>query len=448
MPYSGCMKQPRVLVIAEAANPEWVSVPLVGWSLANALREVADVHIVTQIRNRDAIVRAGLVEGQDFTVVDTEPVAGPLWKLAERLRGGAGKGWTTTTAIAAISYYFFEYLVWKQFGAAIRAGQFDVVHRVTPLSPTTPSRLAAQCKRAGVPFVLGPLNGGVPWPKAFDAARRQEKEWLSYVRDAYKLLPGYRATLKHSAALIIGSADTLEQVPQQYRSKCVYLPENAVDPARFSRQAATYPGSGPLRACFVGRLVPYKGPDMLLEAAEPLLQSGQLHIDILGDGPLMPALREWVESRQLQHAVSLPGWVAHQDLQGIMCQSQLLTFPSIREFGGGVVLEAMALGLVPIIVDYAGPAELVTPATGYAVPMGTRPEIVQALRNTLTQLCHNPAPLHGQADECRRHVQERFTWSAKAAQVKAIYDWVLGIHPSRPQPVPLQPRHASLLNSH
>ena len=413
--------KPRVLAIAEAANPEWVSVPLVGWSLATALRQVADVHIVTQVRNSDAFLRAGLVEGVDFTAIDSEALARPMWRLAERLRMGEGKGWTMVQAINALAYPWFERLVWRKFGAAIQSGKYDIVHHITPLSPTVSSSLAPKCTAVGVPFVLGPLNGGVPWPKGFETERRAEREWLAPVRSAYKLLPGRGAMLKHATVILVGSQHTRSEIPSEHHAKTIYIPENGIDPLRFNRVAD--PAPGVLRACFVGRLVPYKGPDILLEAAAPLLRDGAMTLQMIGDGPMRDALVAQADMLGISDAVTFHGWKPHADVQNILADCHILSFPSIREFGGGVVLEAMALGVVPVVVDYAGPGELVSADTGFKVPCGSRADIIAGFTETLTKLAADPIALTERASKARARVHSHFLWSHKAEQVAQVYDW-------------------------
>lgn len=441
-------RKPRVLLLAEQCNPEFVSVPLEGWSHSQAIAQEVDAHLVTQVRNREAILKAGLTEGDDFTAIDSEKVAARMHKVAGVLRGGAGKGWTTVMAFNAISYAYFEKLVWKQFGDAIKGGQYDVVHRLTPLSPTLPSKLAKRCKKAGVPFVWGPINGGVAWPKEFDAARRAEKEWLSYIRDAYKLMPGYRATRANSHTIIVGSTATFEQVPERYHDRCVYIPENAIDPKKFSARRTRTPRQGePVKLVFVGRLVPYKGADMLLEAAAELVRDKKATVTIIGDGPEMPKLRAIVEREGLDDGVDLPGWVEHAQLQHKLAEHDVFAFPSIREFGGAVVLEAMAVGLVPVVVDYGGPGELVTAPTGHRIPMGSREQIIASLRESLNQITADPVSLEAMSVAARQRVEQHFTWPAKARQVAAVYEHALGraAKPNFGMPLPDNPAPGNVL---
>jgi glycosyltransferase involved in cell wall biosynthesis len=278
--------------------------------------------------------------------------------------------------------------------------------------------------------VLGPLNGGLPWPAGFGHLRAKESEWLSYVRGVYRWLPGYRSTRAASAALIAGSRATREEIPRRYDAKVVYIPENAIEADRFDVPAAG-PIESPLRVVFVGRLVPYKGADMLLEAAAPLARAGKVRIDLIGDGPEGPALRALAEREQIKAAVHFAGWVDHRELKTLMARCQVFGFPSVREFGGAVVLEAMALGLVPIIVDYGGPGELVNPATGFALPMGSREHVVRQMRATLEGLVADPSVIRPMGERARQRVLRSFTWPVKAAQVVEVYRWVLG-HRERP----------------
>jgi glycosyltransferase involved in cell wall biosynthesis len=414
----------KVLLIAEAANPDWTSVPLVGWNIYQALAKIAHVHLVTHTRNQCAIEARGLVEGRDFTAIDNERAAAPLYRLASILRRDPGKGWTIVTALSSIAYYAFEQLLWEKFEKRLKADEYDIVHRVTPLSPTSQSLIAKKLKRLGIPFVVGPLNGGVPWPKNFMDRQHSENEWLSHLRATYKLMPGYWSMRRHSAAILVGSKFTLSDLPRSVQKKAVYVPENGISAEEALRVSDRSP-SKILRCAFVGRLVPYKGADLLLEAAREYLEAGKMHLDIAGDGPDRAIIESFITRAKLGDAVSLHGAIPHRNVLALLRQCDVMIFPSIREFGGGVVIEAMAVGAAVIVADYAGPAELVDAETGIKIAFHDRESLVTGLRLAIGRLLDNPEQIGAYKEAARSKVLEMYTWEAKANQIFSVYEKVL-----------------------
>jgi glycosyltransferase involved in cell wall biosynthesis len=408
----------RILLLAEAANPEWTSVPLVGFHQAAALRQVADVHVVTQVRNRDALVRAGWVEGRDFTAIDSERFAGPLHRLASCLGLGAGRAWSLSTGLASFAYLYFERLVWRTFGARLAAGEFAAVHRITPVSPATPSPLARHCRRLGVPFVLGPLNGGLPWPRGFLAERWREGEVWSALRGLRRLLPFARSTLAHAEVILVGSRSAFADVPPRFRSRTIAMPENGIHAGAHPEPVARARGL-PVRFCWAGRIVPCKGLHLGLEALMPLLRERRAELTVFGDGPERGLLAGMAEAGGVAGQVHFAGWLPQAELLAQMRTHDAFLFPSIREFGGGALLEAMACGLYPLVVDYGGPPEICGDA-GFRVPIGPRGAIVTALRARATELCAAPQQLEALGRAAWQRAQT-FAWSAKAQFYLDLY---------------------------
>ncbi|WP_171475340.1 glycosyltransferase family 4 protein [Frigoriglobus tundricola] len=408
----------NILLIAEACNPTWSSVPLVGYNFARALAERSDLNVTvcTNPRNRAALDADPLSRKAEVVYIDNEWVAAPLHRLGRLLRGGKGGGWTTAMATEWPSYIAFELQLYQRFADDLRRGRFDLIHRVTPLTPTYPSPLAS---RTRVPMLVGPLNGGLPWPKEYPELRRREREWLVPLRRAYRVLPYFRSTYRRLAGVIAGSHHTATEIPSWFKGRRYYMPENGIDPQRFPLAPGWREPEGPFTFVTVGRLVPYKGFDLVIEAVAGSEKLRACRLVVIGDGPERQNLTASAARANLTN-VEFAGWLDQVAVGRALAAAQAFPFPSLREFGGGVVLEAMACGLVPIVVDYGGPAELVGDA-GVRLPLRPRAELVADLRAAMERLA-------GNTDECRRlgnaavqRVSERFTWDAKAQQVAEIY---------------------------
>jgi len=153
----------------------------------------------------------------------------------------------------------------------------------------------------------------------------------------------------------------------------------AVDRAIFRPAAAPGPSN---RIAFVGRLVTEKGIWTLMDALSRLRVPAEL--DIVGEGPLLPALRDAVE-RAMPTRVNLLGYLPPERIREILVRSGLLVAPSIwQEPLGLVVLEAMACGVPVVASSVGGIPEIVQHnANGLLVEPGDPDALARAMNLVL-----------------------------------------------------------------
>ena len=154
--------------------------------------------------------------------------------------------------------------------------------------------------------------------------------------------------------------------------------EGLGDPAaaREARGAA-----GPVRILAVGRLVPDKNLDVLIDAfADAGFADGEAELEIRGTGPLEPELRSlaW----RLEVPVELPGPVAPRELGAVYANADVLALVSSYEPFGVTLREGAAAGLPLIASRLAGAVGdvAVDGENAIVVDPGSRRQIADALR--------------------------------------------------------------------
>src|SRR5215471_11232515 len=199
------MSRLRILVLAPDADPEGICGPLLSFSQAEALAQLHDVTLVIRSSGERSVRhRQGLLNAVEVI---------RLPRL-ERIRAWTMrwifKNQFTSRGLTACLYPFsvaFEWQAWRQTRRRIKAGEYDVVLRLLPVPAVIPSPFAFFLRNGPIPFVIGPISGGLPWPAGFSRANKQ-REWFARLRNLYRFLPFARSTYRHAAAIIAGASQT------------------------------------------------------------------------------------------------------------------------------------------------------------------------------------------------------------------------------------------------
>jgi glycosyltransferase involved in cell wall biosynthesis len=426
----------RILLLAPDANPESITGPLISYLQAQALGRLHDVTLVIRSSREEVIRRRqGLIHSVEVARL---PRLEGLYAWAARRVFKYNYNSQYLQVLFCLLSAASEWQAWRQLRARIAAGEFDVVLRLSPVPASMPSPLAFLLRRGPVPFVIGPVNGGLPWPAGFSQLKRQ-KQWISGLRGLFRFLPFARSTYRRAAAIVAGSSHTYAGFAA-HREKLFFLPENGVDVSLCSGADRSPERGGKLELIFIGSLIPLKGCDLALRAVALLLRGELAHFTIVGDGSERSRLEQLAKSLGIDEGVSFCGFLSHDEAMRRLRSADVLVFPSLRDFGGGVVFEALALGVVPVVVDFGGPGDIVHPEVGYKVPPTSEAVVVSEIEKILNDLAGNRELLNRLRQRGAYYARECLSWDAKAQTLTSIMRWALrrGPKPDLPAPKMLQ----------
>jgi glycosyltransferase involved in cell wall biosynthesis len=233
---------------------------------------------------------------------------------------------------------------------------------------------------------------------------------VALVRLAARLLP---------KAVIANSYATLATVPGARRGSVVY---NSVE----SRPPSTARESGgELTIGIVGRLAPWKGQRIFLEAfaaafrGEPV-RGRIVGTSFFGEEEYERALRERARDLGIARQVDFRGFRA--EVWSELSELAVLVHSSVTpEPWGQVVLEGMAAGLAVVAADAGGPAELITNGVDGLL---VQPGDVGALTRALVRLREDPI-LRSNLGKAAWLRSRDFTPERTARGVMAVYEQML-----------------------
>ena len=273
-------------------------------------------------------------------------------------------------------------------------------------------------RRHGVEVILGEyLDWSLPW---LDIARRLEIRFFPHAHGD-DVLVRVREPAWQKAYLQYQKADGIITMSEVGRQELIKL---GLDPARIHtvRYGVDVPAQQlpresrrEIQCIAVSRITAEKAPVLLLDAFRRAAERcPELRLEVFGDGPLLPAMQDFIRAFDLGERVQLLGLQPNKVVLERLRQADIFVQHSWREGLGVSILEAMAQTLPVVATRTGGILETVVDgSTGYLVEPGDSAGMAERI-----------VELAGNADLRRRlgqagweRVRDNFAWERERSEL-------------------------------
>jgi glycosyltransferase involved in cell wall biosynthesis len=290
-----------------------------------------------------------------------------------------------------------------------RLRDFDVVH-IFGLYDLLGPRVASQCRKLGIPYIVEPIGMYRPIVRSF------------LLKKMYQRMFGSDLMAGASAVVATSEQELAELIAGGIPKEKIVLRRNGIAfPPEFPERGVFRKSIGiaddAKLILFLGRLSQKKSPDLLLNAFATLASDTSLHLAFVGpdEAGMLGKLQNSAAQLGLRSRVHFRGpmegeakWAAYRD-------ADIFVLPSQNENFGNTAGEAVAAGTPVVITDQCGIAPLLSNVAGIEVKHD-----LNHLANGIKELLGNEKLYRRLKDGCAT-AMERLSWKLPLQDMEALY---------------------------
>jgi glycosyltransferase involved in cell wall biosynthesis len=235
--------------------------------------------------------------------------------------------------------------------------------------------------------------------------------------------------VKKARAILVCNEETKAGIPEPFSDKVHLFPVNGISEEDLRQDRTPRREDNSFRVLTAGRLHRLKGFDLAVRAFDRFAKEiPEAVLEIVGEGPEEGRLKNLVQTLSTRDRIRFLPWLPRKALIGRMRQSDLFLFPSFRDGGGAVVVEAMASGVPVICLDTGGPGFHVQEAWGIKVAPLSPDHVISEMGKAVHRLYTDKELREEMGRAARDRAEAYYVWDRLGEEMLGIYDKVLGLN--------------------
>ncbi len=164
---------------------------------------------------------------------------------------------------------------------------------------------------------------------------------------------------------------------------------------------------------------------MILEAIELMKHKEDIHLDIVGDGPLRNSLQQYAHEHDMDSLITWHGQMKRERVMKTYQSAHLHIITSISEGNPTTIWEAMSYGVPTLSFDHCGMHDTLKDGAGILLPIApTYQQNVENLTKALDGFVSNPKAAKEYATKTIERAKQ-YTWEERTKFLNALYDSLL-----------------------